>query len=156
MRCYLPRYGGAADEPKPPPNFIAAELIGKGRMVLVVDDEPTIRMLIGEVLTESGFSVIEASDGPSSLEVLRSNATIDLLITDVGLPGTINGRQVADMARMGRSDLPVIFVTGYAEQAVIGENMLEPGMMVMTKPFHIETLNAKVREAIGDRLAVNK
>ena len=119
-------------------------------MVLLVDDEPTIRMLISEVLAEGGFSVIEARDGPSSLEVLRSNATIDLLITDIGLPGVIDGRQVADAARRKRPEMPVIFVTGYTAQAVPCETMLEPGTLVITKPFHIEELNAKVRAAIGD------
>ena len=103
---------------------------GEGEVVLVIDDEPTIRMLVAEVLAELGYAVIEAPDGPAGLKVLESNAKIDLLITDVGLPGGMNGRQVADAARVSRPDLKVLFITGYAENAVIGRGRLEKGMFV--------------------------
>ena len=84
--------------------------------MLVVDDEPTIRMLISDVLSEGGYTVIEAEDGPSAMRFLQSDARIDLLITDVGLPGGMNGRQVADAARTSRPDLKVLFVTGRASR----------------------------------------
>jgi CheY-like chemotaxis protein len=122
---------------------------GDGEVVLVIDDEPTIRMLIAEVLAESGYAVIEAPDGPAGMRVLESNARIDLLITDVGLPGGMNGRQVADAARVNRPDLKVLFITGYAENAVIGRGRLDNGMSVLTKPFQMEILADRIREIIG-------
>jgi CheY-like chemotaxis protein len=117
-------------------------------VVLVIDDEPTIRMLIGEVLADSGYAVIEAPDGPAGLKVLESNARVDLLITDVGLPGGMNGRQVADAARVSRPDLKVLFITGYAENAVVGNGRLARGMFVITKPFQMDALAARIGEII--------
>jgi signal transduction histidine kinase len=111
-----------------------------GGTVLVVDDEPAVRLLITEVLEELGYDVLLAHDGAEALTILQSKAVIDLLISDVGLPGAINGRQVADAARSLRPTLNVLFVTGYAENAVLGEGALEPGMHVLTKPFSIPAL----------------
>lgn len=113
--------------------------IGSGS-VLVVDDEPAVRLLVSEVLEDLGYDVLQAEDGASALSLLQSRASIDLLITDVGLPGTMNGRQVADAARSLRQDLKVLFVTGYAENAALREGSLEPGMHVLTKPFSIPAL----------------
>jgi CheY-like chemotaxis protein len=103
-------------------------------------------MLIAELLAESGYSVIEATDGPAGLSVLESNARIDLLITDVGLPGGLNGRQVADAARVSRPDLRVLFITGYAENAVVGNGQLENGMFVLSKPFQMDVLARRIRD----------
>jgi CheY-like chemotaxis protein len=116
--------------------------------VLIIDDEPIVRMLVVEVLEEAGYIAIEAEDGPSGLDILRSDARIDLLITDVGLPGGINGRQVADAAREGRPDLKVLFITGYAENAAVGNGLLDAGMQVITKPFAMAVLSNKIREMI--------
>ena len=115
----------------------------------MIDDEPTVRMLMVEVLEEAGYIVLEAQDGPAGLKILQSDAAIDLLITDVGLPGGINGRQVADAARETRPDLKVLFVTGYAENAAIGNGLLDVGMQVITKPFVMAALGNKVRDMIG-------
>jgi PAS domain S-box-containing protein len=108
--------------------------------VLVVDDEQTVRMLIIDVLEELGISAIDAGDGAAGLQILESKRQIDLLITDVGLPGGMNGRQLADAGIMLRPDLRVLFITGYAENAVVGDGHLKRGMHVLTKPFAIETL----------------
>ncbi len=148
MCLYLPRYSddaALAEEIERPPG---AQATGEGEVVLVIDDEPTVRMLIAEVLAELGYAVIEAPDGPAGLKVLDSNARIDLLITDVGLPGGMNGRQVADAARVGRPDLKVLFITGYAENAVIGKGRLAEGMYVVTKPFQMDMLAHRIREII--------
>jgi CheY-like chemotaxis protein len=107
-------------------------------------------MLVAEVLVDAGYAVIEAPDGPAGLRVLESNARIDLLITDVGLPGVMNGRQVADAARVSRPDLKVLFITGYAENAMIGRGRLEDGMFIVTKPFQMEALATRIREIIED------
>jgi CheY-like chemotaxis protein len=119
-----------------------------GETILVIDDEEPIRMLIADVLEEAGYRILEAADGVAGLKILQSEARIDLLITDVGLPGGFNGRQVADAARLTRPDLKVLFVTGYAENAVVGNGHLDPGMQVITKPFPMTALALRVREII--------
>ncbi|GAC1575818.1 MAG: hypothetical protein NVS3B5_07050 [Sphingomicrobium sp.] len=116
--------------------------------MLVIDDDPTIRMLVGEILSDSGYAVIGSPDGAAGLLVLESNARIDLLITDVGLPGGMNGRQVADAARVNRPELKILFITGFAENAVIGRGRLDSGMFVLTKPFQMEMLAERVRDII--------
>jgi CheY-like chemotaxis protein len=113
--------------------------------VLLIDDEPMVRMLIVDSLEDLGYSCLEAGDGPSGLRILESNARIDLLVTDVGLPGGLNGRQVADAARQLRADLRILFVTGYAENAVLNHGHIERGMEVLTKPFAVEELARRVR-----------
>jgi CheY-like chemotaxis protein len=148
VRLYLPRYHGQG-ELAPVPSGVPPSASAKtGETVLVVDDEPIIRMLIGDTLRDLGYRVIEAADGVEGLAVLHSNQGIDLLVSDVGLPGGLNGRQLADAARVQRPNLKVLFVTGYAENAVLGNGMLEPGMQVMTKPFAMDILASKVRALI--------
>ncbi|MDU7520891.1 MAG: PAS domain-containing protein [Roseomonas mucosa] len=148
MCLYLPRhYGeGAAEEREA--SLTDAPRAQQGETVLVVDDEATMRMLVTEVLEDLGYTAIEAADGAAGLKVLRSDVRIDLLVTDVGLPGGMNGRQVADAARAARPDLKVLFITGYAENAVIGNGHLDPGMQVMTKPFAMEALASKIKSMI--------
>jgi len=150
MCLYLPRHVGEDEEAEEPPARAGIDE-GAGETVLVIDDEPTVRMLIVEVLEENGYTAIEAADGPGGLRILQSDARIDLLITDVGLPGGMNGRQVADAARLARPALKVLFVTGYAENAAVGNGHLEPGMQVITKPFVVAALGNKVRELIDQK-----
>ena len=119
---------------------------------MVVEDETAVRALVVDVLEELGYRAMEAVDGPSGLKLLQSNLRIDLLITDIGLPG-LNGRQLADAARERRPDLNVLFMTGYAENATIANGFLEPGMEMITKPFAIDALATRVRAIIeGKRL----
>jgi CheY-like chemotaxis protein len=145
---YLPRHQGRTDVAENAATLADAPRAGAGETVLVVDDEPTVRLLVTEVLEELGYAAIEASDGASGLAVLQSGARIDLLVTDVGLPGGMNGRQMADAARVKRPDLTVLFITGYAEKAVVGNGHLEPGMHVMTKPFAMEALASRIQALI--------
>jgi DNA-binding response OmpR family regulator len=119
--------------------------------VLVVDDEPTVRSFVSEVLSDRGYRVIEAGDGQEGLAILRSEATIDLLLTDVGLPGGMNGRQLADAGRVLRPSLQTLFITGYAEHALVGDGALEPGMHVMTKPFEMDVLAARIAALVDRR-----
>lgn len=147
MCLYLPRSLGGVEAEDLPGVAVVAEG-GHGETVLVIDDEETVRMLVAEVLSEAGYNVIEAPDGPSGLEILRSERRIDLLISDVGLPGGMNGRQVADAARVSRPDLKVLFITGYAENAAVGNGLLAPGMEVLTKPFVMGDLAVKVHDMI--------
>jgi CheY-like chemotaxis protein len=147
MCLYFPRdYGDApgneAESGKP--GFEG----GFGETVLIVDDEPTVRLLIADLRQDAGYRVLEAGDGPSGFKILQSDTRVDLLLSDVGLPGSMNGRQVTDVARVLRPNLKVLFITGYAENAVIGNAHLEPGMQVITKPFAMEALANMVREMI--------
>ncbi|QCQ98171.1 PAS domain-containing protein [Brevundimonas sp. SGAir0440] len=152
MIClYLPRHFGEVDDADLIPEVEQAPRAQAGETVMVVDDEPTVRMLVAEILHELGYQCIEASDGAAGLKLLQSGARIDLLVTDVGLPGGMNGRQMADAARIDRPDLKVLFITGYAENAVVGNGHLDPGMHVMTKPFAMEALGSRIRELIEAR-----
>ncbi len=145
---YLPRYHGSADKQAHEIDNTSAAPTQSGETILIVDDEPSVRMLLMDVLGGLDYSLIEAGDSIAGLKVLRSDVHIDLLITDVGLPGGMNGRQMADAGREVRPDLKTLFITGYAENAVIGGGRLGPGMEVLTKPFSIDTLAARVRELI--------
>ncbi|PZP47879.1 MAG: hybrid sensor histidine kinase/response regulator [Azospirillum brasilense] len=149
MCLYLPRFYGDAAEAEVQPEFADAPRAGAGETVLVVDDEATVRMLVTEVLEELGYAAVEAADGASGLRVLQSDMRVDLLVTDVGLPGGMNGRQLADAARTLRPDLKVMFITGYAENAVVGNGYLEPGMHVLTKPFAMEALASRIKDLIS-------
>jgi signal transduction histidine kinase len=148
MCLYLPRHDHNAEQEDGFSEVYQDTPAGDGEVVMVIDDEPTIRMLISEILEEQGYATIEASDGPSGMRLLRSSARIDLLITDVGLPNGMNGRQVADAARELRPGLKVLFITGYAENAVVGNGHLEKGMQVIAKPFEMDALARKIREII--------
>jgi CheY-like chemotaxis protein len=114
----------------------------------VVDDEATVRMLVAEVLDELGYETMEAEDGAVGLKLLQSARRVDLLVTDVGLPGGMNGRQLADAALSLRPGLKILFITGYAETAVIGQGQLQPGMHVMTKPFSLDSLGRRIKDII--------
>jgi PAS domain S-box-containing protein len=147
VHVYFPRHQGPAEsEGEAAPT--GSLQTGDGETVLVVDDEPIVRMLIVDVLEEGGYGAVEAADGPAAMKILQSDMRIDLLVTDVGLPGGMNGRQVADAARALRPGLKVLFVTGYAENAVVGDGRLEEGMEVITKPFATTALAQKIRETI--------
>ncbi|HEV7323313.1 MAG TPA: response regulator [Ensifer sp.] len=152
MICiYLPRH--AADERGPEMSLESAPTPAStgGHTILVVDDEPLVRMVAVEILEELGYAVLEAGDGPSALKVLDARPDIDLLVTDVGLPNGMNGRQLADAVRAQRPRLNVLFVTGYAENAVLNHGHLDRGMEVVTKPFTADVLARRVESLIrGD------
>ncbi len=149
MVCiYLPRHAGVEQAAVESPVAVEAPKADRGQTVLVVDDEVALRMLIVEVMQELGYHTLEAGDGAEALKYLQSGERIDLLITDVGLPGGMNGRQVADAARVARDGLRVLFITGYAENAVLSHGHLDTGMHVLTKPFDLGVLARRVRELI--------
>jgi PAS domain S-box-containing protein len=148
MNLYLPRFLGELDAPTPANDEVRPEH-AHGETVLVIDDEEFIRVLIREVLEDAGYKVLDAADGADGLKILRSNVHIDLLLTDVGLPGGLNGRQVADAARATRTGLKVLFATGYAENALAGSGKLSAGMQVITKPFSMPVLTKRVRDILS-------
>ncbi|MCR6503059.1 response regulator [Shinella sp. CPCC 101442] len=154
MICiYLPRHSVQGDFEEATLDTSPAPASPGGNTILVVDDEPLVRMVAVEILEELGYFVLEAGDGPSALKVLSARPDIDLLVTDVGLPNGMNGRQLADAVRATRPELNVLFVTGYAENAVLNHGHLERGMEVVTKPFTSDVLARRVKSLIGGAAA---
>ncbi len=147
VRLYVPRYHGDVAGERAA-SLKAAEPAATGETVLVVEDEQVVRAVILEMLGEQGYRTLEAVDGPSGLKILRDDPCIELLITDVGLPG-MNGRQLADQARETRPDLKILFVTGYAESVAISDGFLQPGMEMITKPFDLGNLSRRVRAMVS-------
>ena len=148
MCLYLPRHDGEAPVVEAEVSAVAPEG-GRGETVVVIEDQEFIRTIIAEVLESAGYRVIAAADGPSGLQILQDPGRVDLLVTDVGLPGGLNGRQVADAGRIRRPGLKVLFITGYADNAVVGNSQLGNGMEILTKPFDLESLTRRVRDMIG-------
>ncbi len=146
MCLYLPRHAGdAAAEAETATTQLQP---GDGEVVLVVEDEDSIRFIATEALAGAGYHVLEAREGPSALRLLDGGGRVDMLVTDVGLPGGLNGRQVADAARVARPGLKVLFITGYADNAAVGNGHLEPGMEVLTKPFELTDFANRVRDIL--------
>ncbi|CAI8914190.1 two-component system, cell cycle sensor histidine kinase and response regulator CckA [Pseudomonas sp. IT-P258] len=147
VSLFLPRFSG--DLPLERPLDVEhSPLAKRGETVLIVEDDPAVRMLVSTVLSDLGYAYVEACDGDSAVPILDSAQRIDLLISDVGLPG-MNGRQLAEIGRQLRPDLRVLFITGYAEHAAVRGGFLDPGMQMITKPFTFDLLTAKVREMIS-------
>jgi signal transduction histidine kinase len=146
VSLFLPRFVGEmmTDEPHNPALLPFANA---GETVLIVEDDPAVRVLVSEVLSELGYAFVEAADADGAMPIIQSSQRIDLLISDVGLPG-MNGRQLAEIGRQVRPDLKVLFITGYAEHAAVRGGFLDPGMQMITKPFTFDLLTAKVREMI--------
>jgi signal transduction histidine kinase len=146
VSLYLPRYNGDLVEDTRV-DIAHAPYAQNGETVLIVEDDPAVRVLVSAVLSELGYAFVEAGDADSAVPILDSGQRIDLLISDVGLPG-MNGRQLAEIGRQYRPDLKVLFITGYAEHAAVRGGFLDPGMQMITKPFTFDLLTAKVREMI--------
>ena len=145
---YLPRH--LADVEEDVSDAAEAPRAVAGHTILVVDDEPLVRLFVTEVLGDLGYTTLEAEDAQAGLDILRSTAQIDFLVTDVGLPNGMNGRQLADAARELRPGLKVLFITGYAENALLSEGHLGRGMQAMTKPFTMEELAVRLRDSLGE------
>ena len=146
VTLYLPRFRGAEPDDTRV-DSVAQAYARSGETVLVVEDDQAVRLLVTEVLSELGYAFVEAAEASAALPILNSSQRIDLLISDVGLPG-MNGRQLAEIARRVRPRLKVLFITGYAEHAALRAGFLESGMQMITKPFALDSLTSKVREMI--------
>lgn len=150
----LPRYAGDSQSEDVTAEGSALSPALSRKKILLVDDEPLVRLVAAEMLADLGYEVLEAEDGAGALAVFAAQSDIDLLVTDVGLPNGMNGRQLADAVRARQPALPVLFVTGYAEHAVLNHGHLEQGMQILTKPFTGDGLAQRVKELAGaDRAA---
>lgn len=147
---YLPRHRGPVAEPEALTTTTGSWQALHAETILIVDDEPTIRMMAGEALTEAGYHIVEAADGPTALKLLETSARFDLLITDLGLPGGLRGEHLANAAKATREDLKILFVTGYAENSVLETGVLAPDCRVLTKPFSIDALILAVASLLPD------
>ncbi|SFO54237.1 hybrid sensor histidine kinase/response regulator [Pseudomonas syringae] len=146
---HLPRHT-AENAPRPvEPEAIEEPPHHTGETVLIVDDEPSVRMLVAEVISGLGYNCLEAADAQSGLQILQSDTRIDLLISDIGLPGGMNGREMADAAGDCRPGLPTLFITGYAKTSVLDDCHLRPCTQVLTKPFGLDALAGRVTGLIG-------
>jgi DNA-binding response OmpR family regulator len=117
-----------------------------GEIILVVEDEAVVRLLVVETLQDLGYRALEAADGQAGLRILQTSQRIDLLVTNIGLPG-LNGRQLADVGRITRSNLKILFMTGYAETAA-SSGFLTEGMEIIAKPFEMDALAKRVRQML--------
>jgi CheY-like chemotaxis protein len=144
VKLFLPvaQYGIVGEDDAPAPIHH-----GDGQTVLLVEDDESVRLLVREVLSELGYKAVEAAEAQSAIRLLDSGHKFDLMITDVGLPG-MNGRQLAEVAREHLPALPILFVTGYAENAAIRAGFLGTNMQMISKPFQIEHLSAKIGEML--------
>lgn len=148
VRLYLPRLHGTALQSHAPSHLGEAPMALAGEAVVVVEDDPAVRMLVVNVLDELGYTAHQAADARTALPLLESDLRVDLLVTDVGLPG-MNGRQLAEIARQYRPGLKVLFMTGYAQKAAERQGFLEDGMDMVAKPFSIDLLATKIRSMIS-------
>jgi signal transduction histidine kinase/DNA-binding response OmpR family regulator len=148
VQLFLPRFHGDKQEDETDAHSQEVEARA-GDTILIVEDDPAVRALVSQVLGELGYTWLEAADAVGAVPILESTQRIDLMISDVGLPG-MNGRQLADIGRQMRPDLKVLFITGYAENAGVRAGFLDTGMQMITKPFAFDQLTAKVREMVED------
>ena len=145
VKMYLPRLASAEASAEIPAQSGAIPSGSKAELILVVEDEDDVRASTVGMLEELGYGVLKAADGPAALRLLADHPQTRLLFTDVGLPGGLNGRQLADTAREMRPDLRVLYTTGYARNAIVHHGTLDPGVELMVKPFTYAALAAKIR-----------
>jgi CheY-like chemotaxis protein len=147
VRIYLPRLrrAGDADEPAA---ASARPARGRGETILLVEDDEDVRATTGEMLRALRYRVVAAPDGAAALRLLETRADIRLVFTDVGLPGGMSGRQLADAVRAARPGLPVLFTTGYARNAIVHHGRLDPGVDLLVKPFTYAALAAKLGQML--------
>jgi signal transduction histidine kinase len=146
VKLYLPRLTDNADPASGP--VAAAPDTRSGELILVVEDDEAVRENTVEMLRELGYTTLEAPDGLTALPLLDANPGVRLLFTDVGLPGGMNGRQLADEARRRRPELLVLFTTGYARNAIVHHGRLDAGVEMLPKPFTYTALATKIRDVI--------
>jgi PAS domain S-box-containing protein len=150
VKIYLPRLVADADTvPEDQPDSVVPEAEG-GETILVVEDDDDVRTYSVEILRDLGYRVIEAHDGASALRLLERQARVDLLFTDVVLPGGMTGAQMAEQARRLRPTLKVLFTTGYARNAIIHQGRLDKGVRLITKPFNAADLATRVRDVLDE------
>jgi signal transduction histidine kinase/ActR/RegA family two-component response regulator len=146
FKIYLPR-AGQPDEVIEP--LLASQLEGGNETILVVEDDPIVRNSVIVQLGSLGYKAITAGNAQEALAIIDSGAAFDLLFTDVILPGPMNGRRLADEARKRRSPLKILFTSGYTENAIVHHGRLDPGVLLLAKPYRKSDLARMVRQALA-------
>jgi PAS domain S-box-containing protein len=146
VRLYLPRLSSALVNTDT--NSTATPRKGGGETILVVEDNPDVRGLVLRQLSDLGYKVIEAANGPQALKILEDGAAIDLLFTDVVMPGGMTGRQLAEAAKSRCPNLKTLFTSGYTEDSILRLGKLDPGVRLLSKPYRKHELAARIREAL--------
>jgi PAS domain S-box-containing protein len=150
VRLYLPRLRERPPAVQEDAPVVQPPPLGGQETILVVEDNDEVRAYTTDILRELGYEVFEATEGDTALSLIASEPRIKLLFTDVGLPGPFNGRQIADEARKLRRDLKILFTTGYAQNAIIHQGRLDPGVQLIVKPFNFASLAAKIRQIFDE------
>ena len=153
VKLYLPRFANDSTDTRDPPRSEPASASERSETILLVEDNELLLASTTEMLQRHGYRVLTAADGSTALHTLEVAKDIQLLFTDVGLPGGLNGRQLADAARQLRPDLKVLFTTGYTRNAIIHQGRLDPGVELIAKPFTYAALLAKIRRVMGEQVA---
>jgi len=146
VRLYLPRARGEEADIQ---GAVAVSIDGGAEKILLVEDDDMVREHVAEQLQSLGYRVVAVSNGPAALEILRAADDFDLLFTDIVMPGGMSGRQLADAVRPLRPDLPVLFTSGYTENAVVHHGRLDAGVNLLNKPYRRQDLARKVRQVLG-------
>jgi CheY-like chemotaxis protein len=147
VRLYLPRQG-AGQAVAAAPKAVSPSSLRGGESILVVEDDPLVRNLVGMQLRELGYRVVEAADGPKARKILDSGQPIDLMLTDVVMPGGMTGRQLAEVAQRQRPNLKTLYTSGYTEDSISHQGKLDPGVHFLSKPFRRQDLALKIRAVL--------
>jgi CheY-like chemotaxis protein len=148
VKIYLPRYFGTGKNAENAPSIRESPRAIGIECILVVEDDDALRAYTAEILGELGYWVLEAQHGQEALRLLEGAQQVDLLFTDIVMPGGMNGRQLADEAILRRPGLKVLFTTGYTRNAIVHHGRLDPGVQSIGKPFSMDTLATKVRDIL--------
>jgi CheY-like chemotaxis protein len=147
VKIYLPRFTGEAKVDDPSGPNVDISILGKGEKILVVDDDADVRQFVMSALISLGYQSFEAEDAPSALAILGQQPDIVLLFTDVGLPG-MNGRLLVEAALLHQPGIKVIYMTGYARNAIVHHGIVDAGVNLLPKPFTIEALGRRLRQVL--------
>jgi CheY-like chemotaxis protein len=146
IKLYLPRASAKADAPV----ATAPPMKGGDETIMVVEDDALVRNFVVTQLHSLGYKTMTAANGNAALAQLAEGATFDLLFTDVIMPGGMNGRQLADIVVARRPTVKVLYTSGYTENAIVHHGRLDPGVLLLSKPFRAGDLAQMVRRAIAD------
>ncbi|MBW4481064.1 MAG: PAS domain S-box protein [Tildeniella torsiva UHER 1998/13D] len=148
IRLYLPRYFGTQEDV--PENVVMTASASGQEKILLVEDDDLVRSYVQNQLEQLGYRVTVANSGPIALEIIQQQAEIDLLFTDVIMPGGMSGRELADAARRLRPDLKILYTSGYSEQAIVHHGRLDPGVKLLSKPYRRADLAQKIRDVLDE------
>ena len=150
VKIYLPRAAAEANASPKTRHLEVLNTMARGEVIMIVEDDAEVRIVVVTILEELGYEVLESGTGALALEQMKQSSSIDLLLTDVILPGNMGGRELADRARDLFPGLKVLFMSGYAENAIMHHGRLDRRVNLLSKPFGRAALGEKVRQILDD------